>query len=450
MTAPELPVAFPTPPAASLPGGEVGRGVDTAAVLNVGCSHISCVWAEFPQDTPDRLPRVSVAEETPGFGIRGGAVADLRRATEAVRTAVQETRRTAGVPFRAAAVCFSGRVKLTTSRAAEKVRALDNRVVAADVRRVRALLPKTPDGGRTAVHCFEGHFVVGTLPEVERPVGLHGSRLETERSFVSMESDKLATLLRTVRGAGVRPELLALDPVASSLGATTDDERDLGTAVLDFGAGGLRAAFWEKGTLRQLHVAGEETAHLSRTVLAADGGMSAVVAGVAQRFRLPPATAEKIIIRHGFVGRAEAAPQTPETLSATALDGRTTVRFSSLELAEVLEELLRPALRSLRDGVSLFSPAHAGGVVLVGGGARLRGLAQLVSRHFGGVPVRVGIPYWEVCCDLPPALRGPGGCTMAGLVRLVAEKRNGEEKTVLRRLWKNLAVGFQRLSASFC
>jgi cell division ATPase FtsA len=126
------------------------------------------------------------------------------------------------------------------------------------------------------------------------------------------------------------------------------------------------------------------------------------------------------------------------------------VRVDTCELSRTLEELLAPVARSLREGLSGFATGHSVGVVLIGGGARIKGMSQWISKRFGGASVRMGVPNWEISegAHVQGDLLDCSGCSLAGLLLMGAE---GRERVGFRRsasLLARIGEGLRRVVAS--
>lgn len=363
------------------------------AAVDVGSARVACAVAEI---NPAGL-RVLALESATSFGIRGGEIVDLKRASEAIQIAATAAAESAEANVKSVVAGLSGNVKLSFAKAAMELDRQRRTVTAEDVARLRHGLAGATGPGRRVIHRFDGPYSIGDLQGLERPEGLSGERLEMQAAFLSMASDRLDNLLRAVRAAHVEIEAVSLEPYTCSLGALSEDERRLGAAVLDFGAGAFRGALWEGGRLRQLCVFGQEDAKVqtqSGRFLAPVGGMEGVVLALARRFRIAPATAEHLLKNYGVLGAEELAAL-PESVEAAAVDGLGSVRVQTKELSLTLEEVLTPVARSLREGLSGFSPGHSVSVVLTGGGARIKGLPEWLAKRFGGA-TRLGVPRWQL------------------------------------------------------
>lgn len=420
------------------------RKVDEFVVaVDIGSARIAAALAELR----DGRAVVLAAEAVPSYGIRNGEIVDLERAGESVKIAVDAIGDRANVDVRSIFVGFSGDVRLSLARSSIELPGDQPAVTASDVARLRKSV--WPDGGpaRRVVHRFDGPFSVGDLHGVERPVGLRGAALAMSAVFLSAPADRAENLLKAIRGAGIEIEDLALEPLASSLGALTSDERMLGSVVLDFGAGGFRGTLWDNARLRQTTAYGQDRHTPALGVAPASGGMEGIVLGLARNFRIAPETARRLLKLNAAVGDAAAAGA---PIEVPAVDGLRTLQIDPRELTRALEDLIAPVIRSLRDGLPAFSSSHAGGVVLVGQGSGLRGLPGLVSKHFGGAPVRLGYPHWETAREtlVPGELAGPGGCTLAGLVQFGAETRARLRLERAATLWGRMRMTMRRVAAA--
>lgn len=414
--------------------------------VDIGSARVACAIAELGRERP----MILAAESAASYGIRGGEIVDLARASEAIGIAIQAAADRADAQVQTVVVGLSGDTKLSTTKATMNLDREHRTVMPADVVRLRRSLAGDCGAGRRLIHRFDGPYSVGDLHGVEHPEGLNGDTLEMQASFLSASSDRLDNVLKAVRAVGVEIEAVSLEPYTGSMGALSHDERALGAAVLDFGAGAFRGTLWEGGRLRQIYVAGRESAPLvSQSGRCLDGiapslgGMEGVNMALSRRFRIAPATAQRLLRTHAALGQEEVDKISPFA-EVAAVDGLGSVRIDTRELSRTLEELLAPVARSLRESLSGFATGHSVGVVLIGGGARIKGMPQWISKRFGEATVRLGIPTWDLAesAHVQGDLLDCAGCSLAGLLALGAEgrERAGFKRSVsiLARIGANL------------
>ncbi|MEI6232748.1 MAG: hypothetical protein WCT04_06840 [Planctomycetota bacterium] len=418
--------------------------------LDVGSAQVACAVA----DVGGARPMIAAIETVASYGIRGGEIVDLARATETIRIAIAAAADRAEADVRSVVVGLSGDVKLSIAKAAIALDPERRSVTADDIVRLKKGIPFDQPTGRRAIHRFDGPYSMGDLQGIENPEGLSGDRLDLQSSFLSAPVDRMDSVLKAVRATGVGIEAVSLEPMSCSLGALSIDERHVGAAVLDLGAGAFRGALWEAGRLRQVHVAtGEPATSSSGRAMAGvqtqGCGMEAVALAAARRFRIAPATAERLICSHGALSEASLSAL-PSMVEVSAVDGLSVVRIETRELSMTLEELLAPSARSLREGLPGFSSVHAGGIVLTGGGARIRGMSEWMSKRFGGMPARLGVPRWDLQegTTLPDELSDCSACSLAGLIALGAEGRARTKRRSGSTVIAKWAERFKRIAAS--
>jgi len=418
--------------------------------LDLGSSRIACAVADVARAQPELV----TAESSESYGIRCGEIVDMARASESIRIAIAAAADKAEADVRSVVLGLSCDVKLTVSKAAVDLDVERRSVTPADVERLRKGMPAEAPAGRRVIHRFDGPFSIGDLHGVEHPEGLSGARLDMHATYLSAPSDRLDNLLKVVRAAGVEIEAVALEPMSSAMGALSADERNLGAAVIDLGAGAFRASLWESMRLRQIHIAaGEHAPTQSGRAIAISatpcGGMESVTMALARRFRIAPNTAARLLRTHAALGD-NAIAGLPAKAEVAAVDGLGAVKIDVRELSMTLEELITPLIRSLREGLSGFSSAHAAGVVLTGGGANIRGMTEWMSKRFAGAHTRLGVPRWErpAGAFVATDLNSSAACSLAGLVAIGAEGRSRAKKRLGTALFNRLGDGLRRLTAS--
>lgn len=419
------------------------REEELVLAIDVGSSRVAAALATLERGRPVVLAGECVSS----YGLRDGEVVDLDRSAESIAIAAQAVLEHVRTRVRRAVVGFSGSARLSVSRGTLAFSGGKRPVTSADVSRLRRTI--YPDGGtqRETVQRGDGPYSVGEMHGIERPHGLIGSSLGMSSTFLTAQVLGLEHLRKAVRLARLKVEQVVLAAHAASLGVLSPDERALGAVVLDFGAGAFRGILWEGGRLRQLYGSNQDHSVGAAAVTPAPGGMEGVVLALARHFRISTATTRRLLCEQACVCAGSA--KSLRAVEVTAVDGLSNLWLDLGEFSRTLEDLLTPHLRSIRDGLSLFSESHAAGVILTGAGARLPGLEELAGRHFGDAPVRVGAPHWDVRGELAPELDGPGGSTLCGLVHSGFERRAAEQLKGGVAWWGSLRAALRRMTATW-
>ncbi len=390
--------------------------LETLTALDIGTSKVVCLIAELARNGDLEVVARGVQ---PCCGLRRGALVDAEETVRAIEAAVSEAEKEAGYPVGPALVNLSS--EFLTSRPSHGVWPVGNtegEITPDDVRRVvEAARQVGIPSDREIVHAIPRGFTVDGQREICNPVGLSGLRLEADAHVIAGSSAFLQNIRKVVQRAGVEihPEGLVASSIASSLAVLTDEERDLGTALLDMGLGTVDFSVY----------CGGEIGHSAVLPI----GGEYLVQDVARFFRIPPMEVERLILEAGiaspeFLEQVEGEEQ---ILEAPPVSGDGVIRISRRELSEVLEarlqdilewvaEQIRTARRKL--GLTVTS------LVLTGGVSQLPGMALVAHRELD-LPTRVAAPCYPP--GLPLNLASPVYATAVGLVLYGATRIHRQE-----------------------
>jgi cell division protein FtsA len=252
---------------------------------------------------------------------------------------------------------------------------------------------------RELLHAIPQEYTVDRQTGIKDPAGMIGTRLETEMYLVTIGSSPAMNLRRAVERAGYRVQELVLEPLASALAVLTEDEKELGVALIEVGAGTTDVAVFHEGKIR----------HLGTINYGGNNVTNDIVHGLG----LTQADAERLKERHGcayepMVDRAEII-----SLPSTAAQGDRQISRDLLAhiIHQRTDEIFDLVSRDI--GSSGYQGKLAAGVVLTGGAAALPGMAELAADVFG-TGVRTGVPK-ENISGLSDAIEAPRFATVAGL-----------------------------------
>ncbi len=282
---------------------------------------------------------------------------------------------------------------------------------AGDVERVHEVARAVPiPADRELLHAFPQEYLVDGQGGIRDPAGMAGTRLEAEVFLVTGAVSAAQNIRKSVSRAGYQVAELVLEPVASSLAVLSEDEKEIGVALVELGGGTTDVVIFHERKIR----------HLATL----PWGGSTVTSDIAKGLSLPYAEAVRAKERWG-VARADLVDPNETFEIAAAAAGQT--RYIARELlAHVIEQRMDEILALVDDQVrrSGFADRLGGGIVLSGGGASLQGMMELAERTFAS-PVRLGVPGDDLG-GLSDSVRRPKFATATGLVlygarRLVPE-----------------------------
>jgi cell division protein FtsA len=379
------------------------------AALDIGTSKIACLIARLKPYAPQEALRGrSHVIEVLGFGhtgargMKAGGVVDLAEAEQVLRQTIHAAERAASVQLESVVLSISAG-RLASERYAASVNVV-GQVSEADIARVLGAGSRhSVREGRVVLHSLPIGYAVDDARGIHDPRGMLGRQFGVDMHVVTTDMAAARNLMLAVERCHLGVEAMAASPYVAGLCALADDEADLGTALVDLGAGTTTLAVFSGG--RFVH---------------ADGfalGGHHVTMDLARALDARIADAERIKALYGTVLSGGSDERDMITVpSPVGDDDREPPQFVSRgSLVRVIRPRVEEILEMLRDrlAASPFAARGRGRVVLTGGASQLAGLPELAARILG-CPVRIGRPLG--LSGLPEPAKGPAFAVAAGLL----------------------------------
>ncbi|MBK8249040.1 MAG: cell division protein FtsA [Gemmatimonadetes bacterium] len=389
------------------------------AGLDIGSAKTTALIGEVVGDLP-RRPGIKVLGigQARTTGLRRGVVSDIEETTQSIKKALSDAEQMAGAKVEAVYVGITGEhVKAMTSKGIVAVSGEE--VTRADVDRANAVArAQNIPTDRELLHAIPQEYVVDKAEGVSDPLGMVGTRLETEMYLVTIGASPAMNLRKAVERAGYRVAELVVEPLASALAVLTDDERELGVAVIEMGAGTTDIAVFHESKIR----------HLGTIALGGNNVTNDIVHGLG----LTQADAERIKERYGCAYEPLVDPAEVISLPSTVAQGDRQIPRELLAhiIHQRVDEIFNLVLADI-EGAG-FAAKLSAGIVLTGGVAAHPGVGELAADVFG-TGVRVGLPG-ENLTGLADAVEAPRYSTAAGLTLYAANRLAlGAASSVVKR-----------------
>jgi cell division protein FtsA len=377
------------------------------SVLDIGTSKIVCLVAKLnPSEPPSALCgrthscRILGIGHQRSRGIKGGVVVDMDAAEAAIRFAVDAAERMAGVQIESVIVNATGG-RLASKLYGAKTPVAGRAVTQADVHRVlEACTASGTQPGRAVLHSLPIAFSLGETHHIQDPRGMVGDVLCTEMNLLSCDGAAARNLLLSVERCHLSVDAIVATPYASALSSFADDEAELGTVLIDMGAGTTSVSVFSGG-------------HLAHVDSFAVGGHH-VTMDVARGLGITVTDAERLKTLYGAC--LASVSDESETIAVVPA-GEDCERPSHLPKAQLIS-IIRPRveeiLELLRDRLKNAGLPHAGRrLVLTGGACQLTGMQAAVKRIVSG-QVRIGRPLGIK--GLPESAKNPAFAASVGLL----------------------------------
>ncbi len=339
--------------------------------LDVGTTKICVVVGEVINNKIEILG----VSSSPSTGLRKGVVVNIEATVNSIRKAVETAETVSGVEINSVYVGISGgHIKGFNSIGASGIRGKE--VTNDDIERVidSAKAVYVPLD-REVLHVIPTGYSLDGLNGIKDPVGMIGSRLEAKVYILTGAITSVQNLLKCCEKAGLEVIDIVFEPLASAEAILTEEEKEIGVAIVDIGGGTTDVILYRDGWLRHTSVLAVGGNHFTNDI--------AVGLGISVN------EAEKIKKKFGHAVLSAIDESEEIKISQT---GEIAV-IPRMKLCEIIhpraEELIEIISNELKtcSGYEIASS----GVVLTGGGSLLSGFDVLAAEIFG-LPVRIGMP----------------------------------------------------------
>jgi cell division protein FtsA len=377
------------------------------AGLDIGSAKTTAVIADVVGDLP-RSPRIKIlgVGQARTTGLRRGVVADIEETTRSIRKSLEDAERMAGARVAEVYAGIAGaHVQAMTSTGVVAVNGEE--ITRADVERANDVArAQAIPADRELLHAIPQEYTVDRNRGIRDPIGMIGTRLETEMYLVTIGGSPAVNLRKAVERAGYRVRELVLEPLASALSVLTDDEKELGVGLVELGAGTTDLAIFHEGKIR----------HLASVNFGGNSVTNDLVLGL----KVTPDDADRLKERYGCAYESLADPDLVIPLPSTAAQGERMLDHGSLVhiIHQRMDEVFELVQREITDAG--YARRLSAGMVLTGGGAGMRGMRDLATDVFG-IGVRVGSPA-DNTSGLSDAVEAPRFATAVGLAEYAAHR----------------------------
>ena len=357
------------------------------ASLDIGTSKIACLIARLKPCPPSEALRGRThAIELIGYsqiqsrGVKAGAVVDLVECEQVVRQAVAIAERMAKVRVESVLLSVSGgRLQGQLIEASSDIKG--GAVNQADVSRITSTgMHHATAPGRTVLHALPVSYALDGVKGIRDPRGMVARQFGVDMNVVTSDATVAKNLMLVVERCHLNVEAMVASPYVAGLSVLTDDEADLGAAVVEMGAGTTTIATYSAG--RFVHANGFAVGGKHITMDLARG-LGACIAD-AERIK----TLYGTVLTGGSDARELMSVPTAgdSERDAPQLVSRATIANIVRQRAEEIFEMVRDRLAD-----SPFAAEPRARIVLSGGAAQLTGIVELASQILGR-PVRIGRP----------------------------------------------------------
>jgi len=348
---------------------------DLVVGLDIGTAKVMAVVAEV---LPDGSLRLAGFGSAPSSGLKRGVVVNIDATVHSIQQALKEAELMADCKITRVYTGITGS-HIRGLNSSGMVAIKDREVSQADVTRVVETAKAIHISSDQRLLLVEPQEFIIDGQDVKEPIGMSGMRLEAKVHIVTGAQSAAENIIKCVRRCGLEVEQLMLNPLASSLSVLTEDERELGVALVDIGAGTTDIAIFTNGAIR----------HTAVIPIAGD----LITSDIAMALRTPTKDAEDIKVESGHAKQVLVDPEVQ--VEVPGLGDRGPRMLSRQALAGVIEprieEIFTLVNQVMRE--SGYEEVLSSIILLTGGSCVMPGMVELGEDIFLK-PVRRGIPQY--------------------------------------------------------
>lgn len=352
--------------------------------------------------------------KTPSFGVRKGMVVDPEEVSQGIIKLKEHLEKESQQKLKEVVVNIGGyHVFVKNTHGAIAISRADQKVSQEDIDRVIEVSGQVNlPFNKEVLEIIPKDFIIDGEGGIKDPLNLQGIKLEVESLAICAFSPYVKNLIEAVLGADLEIGEIVPSPLAASFSVLTPQQKELGVALVDIGAGSTSIAVFEEGSLIHLAILPVGSAHISNDIAIA--------------LQTEIEIAQKIKLKFGEYifkksRRKEKIEIKKDQFFAFPLNKM--AKAGKARVAEIFG-LIKKELKKIQKLDSL--PA---GVVLVGGGSKLSGLVDFAKKELG-LPVKRVSPKGFVNLETDPSLAVLCGLIIKGF----EQKEEPEKGGLLKRL----------------
>ena len=313
----------------------------------------------------------------PSTGLRKGVVVNMDSTVNSIKKAVEEAELMAGIKIDSCLAGIGGaHIKSFNSNGVVAIK--DKEVRPDDIERaIDAAKAVAIPADRELIHVIPQEFIVDDQDGIKDPVGITGVRLEVKVHIVTGNISSAQNIIKCCRLAGLSVNDIILGQLASADATLTEEEEEIGAALVDIGGGTSDIAIYSNGSIKY-------------TSVLPFGGNN-ITNDIAIGLRTPIDDAEKIKKKYGCAFSSMVGAN--ETIEVPSVGGRKSRTLQRKTLADIIEPRVEEVAELIYEEIKKSGQEKllASGVIITGGCANLEGMPELAESIFN-LPSRRGSP----------------------------------------------------------
>jgi cell division protein FtsA len=368
--------------------------------LDIGTTKIACIVG-----SKDEYGKINIMGygKTESIGVKRGVVANIENTVRSIRKAVETAGEISGVEINVVNVGIAGQHIKSYQHRGNIIRTdPDEEITEMEIEQLtKNMYGLSMDPGEEIIDVIPQEYIIDGESDIRDPVGMLGNTLEANFHIIVGQTTSAKNIWKCIERAGLTLSDLILEPIASSEAVLGDEEKEAGVVLVDIGGGTTDIAIFQDDIIRH-------------TAVIPFGG-DVITEDVKEGCSIIKKHAEELKIKFGSALASE--NREDEVVAIPGLHGREPKEITLKNLANIIEARMAEIIEQVYFEIknSGFEKKLIGGIVLTGGGAQLKHIAQL-TQFITGMDTRIGHPNEHLGPDVPDEMASPMYSTGIGLV----------------------------------
>jgi cell division protein FtsA len=353
--------------------------------------------------------------KVPSIGVKRGVVANIENTVQSIREAVTEASAKSGVDIKYVNVGIAGQhIKSLQHRGSMIRENFESEISQEDIDKLcNSMYNLNMNPGEEILDVIAQEFSIDGEHGIRMPKGMNGRLLEANFHIIIGQTAAAKNIYKCVRKAGLEVVELILEPIASADAVLSEDEKEAGVVLVDIGGGTSDIAIFHEGIIR----------HTAVIPLGGD----IITEDVKEGCSIIKKHAEELKVKFGSALAKENKEE--EIVAIPGLRGRAPKEISLKNLASIIQARMEEVIEHIYYEIknSGYEKRLLGGIVLTGGGAQMKHIAQL-TEFMTGLETRIGYPNEHLSNEIPPEMASPMYATGIGLVEIGIDRFEKEQE----------------------
>ena len=357
--------------------------------------------------------------KTVSYGVIRGVVSNIENTVQSIRAAIEEAELKSGVDIKYVNVGIAGQHIKSLQHQGSIIRnSLEDEINQEDIDKLTDNMYKlVMNPGEEIIDVIPQEYVIDKEQGIKHPIGMAGISLEANFHIITGQTTAAKNIYKCVKKSGLEVVELILEPLASAEAVLSEEEKEAGVVLVDIGGGTTDIAIFQDGIIRH-------------TAVIPFGG-DIITEDVKEGCTIIKKHAEELKVKFGSALASENREE--EIVAIPGLRGRPPKEITLKNLANIIQARMEEIIEHIYFEIknSGYEKKLIAGIVLTGGGAQLRHVAQL-TEYVTGMDTRIGYPNEHLANDVSEEMAWPMystgvGLVIIGLERLEKEKTNNKK-----------------------